>query len=144
MPVRRSISLLFLFAILLLTAATLLGQETTGTIVGTVRDSSGAVMPDVSVTVRNVATNSARTVQANGSGDYSAPLLQPGTYQVTVERTGFRSAVYNGISLEINQTVRVDALLEVGNQTQRVEVTEEARCFRLTLRRWAGLSIRRT
>ncbi len=112
-----------LLAVLALSTGALFGQDTTGTIVGTIRDSSGAAMPNVSVTVRNVATNSARAVHANGSGDYSVPLLQPGTYEVTAEQSGFSKAVYSGVNLEINQTVRVDATLEVGSQNQKVEVT---------------------
>jgi Carboxypeptidase regulatory-like domain len=117
---RRLSLLVGVFAI---SAGILFGQDTTGTIVGTIRDASGAAMPNVSVTVRNVATNSIRTVRANGSGDYSVPLLPPGAYEIAAEQSGFQKAVYSGVNLEINQTVRVDATLQVGSQNQRVEVT---------------------
>src|SRR5579872_5993065 len=102
------------------------GQGTAGAIVGTVKDPSGAVIADASVTVKNVATNASRKVQTNTAGDYSVPLLPPGEYEVTVEQPGFRSSVSGSIPLEVNQTVRVDINLQVGNQTQQVEVTGAA------------------
>lgn len=102
------------------------GQGTAGSIVGTVKDPSGAVIADAAVTVKNIATNASRKVQTNTAGDYSVPLLPPGEYEVSVEQPGFRSSVSGSIPLEVNQTVRVDINLQVGNQTQQVEVTGAA------------------
>ena len=105
----------------------LFGQGTSGSIVGTVKDSSGAVMAGTAVvTVRNQATNLARKVITNQDGEYSVPLLPPGTYEVSVEQPGFQNAVSNNVSLDVNQTVRVNVTLVIGNQTQKVEVTEAA------------------
>jgi hypothetical protein len=102
------------------------GQGTAGSIVGTVKDSSGAIVAGVTVTVRNPSTNATRKVQTNADGDYSVPLLPPGTYEVLVEQPGFRNSVSSNIPLEVNQTVRVDVTLVVGNQTEQVEVTGAA------------------
>ena len=115
----------FFIALWLVAACCLLqGQGTNGVILGTARDATGAVISGAKVTVRNEATNVARSVLSNTAGDYSVPLLPPGSYQVTVEQAGFRNAIYGPIGLSVNQTIRVDASLTVGSQTERVEVTE--------------------
>jgi hypothetical protein len=105
-------------------APRLQAQGTSGAIVGTVRDSSGAIVPGVSVTIRNQQTNLSRVVRANESGNYNVSLLPPGVYDVSVEQTGFRNELFSNIALEVNQTVRVDVSLVLGNQTEEVEVTE--------------------
>jgi len=112
--------------LLAISAAELHGQGTAGSIVGTVRDPSGAIVAGAPVTVRNQATNAVRKVQTNPDGDYSVPLLPPGVYEVTVQQPGFRNAVSGNINLEVNQTVRVDLALAVGNQTQEIEVVGAA------------------
>ena len=99
------------FALTLLHAAALFGQSSTGTIVGTIRDSSGGVLPGVSVTIRNEGTNVSRDVITGVSGDYSAPLLPPGSYEVSAELAGFGKKVARNIELQVNQTVRMDFTL---------------------------------
>src|SRR5690348_4294781 len=96
-------------------ALTLLGhapaasaQASTGSIVGTVRDASGAVLPGVSVTIRNEGTNASREVVTGAAGDYSAPLLPPGSYEVAAELTGFVKKLIHNVELQVNQTVRMD------------------------------------
>jgi hypothetical protein len=96
----------------------------TGTIVGTVSDPSEAVIPKVQVTVRNQGTNATREVQTDGEGDFSVPLLPPGVYEVSVEKGGFRRSVYSGVNLNVDQTVRVDFMLQVGQLSEQVIVTE--------------------
>jgi Carboxypeptidase regulatory-like domain/TonB dependent receptor len=118
--------LLTLALLLLAVAPNVFSQGTTGAIVGTVQDSSGAVIADASVVIRNQGTNISRTVLSDAVGEYSAPLLPPGTYEVSVERPGFRKAVYSDINLQVNQTVRVSVKLEVGAQAQQVQVVESA------------------
>jgi hypothetical protein len=113
----------FLFFVLVLGTH---GVGTTGTIVGTVTDAKGGVIVQAKVTVKNTGTNSARELTTSATGEYSVPLLPPGEYEVSVERPGFRRAVYSGIKLEVDQTVRVDAVLEVGEVSQQVTVTESA------------------
>jgi len=102
------------------------GQGTTGAIVGTVKDSSGAIIPGAPVTVRNQATNIVRNATSNERGDYNVPLLPPGLYEVSVLQSGFRNAVYSNLTVDVNQTVRVDVTLTLGNQSEEVKVTEAA------------------
>src|SRR6266852_9223261 len=84
-----SISLLMVsFLCLFLSAAQ--AQKITGTITGTITDSTGAVVPQATVDVVNAATNARRSVKSNGQGSYSFPELDPGTYILTVNKTGFK------------------------------------------------------
>jgi hypothetical protein len=96
----------------------------TGTIVGTVADPSEAVIPSAQITVRNQGTNAMREVQTDGDGDFSVPLLPPGVYEVSAEKDGFRRSVYSGVNLNVDQTVRVDFVLQVGQPSEHVVVTE--------------------
>ena len=98
-------------SMLLLGAVSAFGQANTGALVGTVRDGSGAVMLGVSVTIRNEGTNISRTVVSSASGDYSAPLLQPGGYEVSADVMGFSKAIFRSVQLQVNQTVRMDFVL---------------------------------
>jgi Carboxypeptidase regulatory-like domain/TonB dependent receptor/TonB-dependent Receptor Plug Domain len=102
------------------------GVGTTGTLVGTVTDAKGGVISQAKVTVKNVGTNATRELTTSLSGEYSVPLLPPGEYEVSVERPGFKRAVFSGIKLEVDQTVRVDATLEIGEVNQQIAVTESA------------------
>src|SRR5438067_641199 len=111
---------------LLLHAAALFGQSSTGTIVGTIRDSSGGVLPGVSVTIRNEGTNVSRDVITGVSGDYSAPLLPPGSYEASAELAGFGKKVARNIELQVNQTVRMDFTLGVAALQEDVQVTAAA------------------
>ncbi len=96
----------------------------TGTIVGTVSDPSEAVIPKAQVTVRNQGTNATRVVLTNGDGDFSVPLLPPGMYEVSAEKAGFRLSVHGDINLDVDQTVRADFVLQIGQPSEQVVVTE--------------------
>ena len=96
----------------------------TGTIVGTVSDPSGAVIPKARVTVRNQGTNATRQVFTDGDGDFSVPLLSPGVYEVSAETANFRRSVYSGVNLNVDQTVRVDFVLQVGQPSEQIVVAE--------------------
>jgi hypothetical protein len=96
----------------------------TGTIVGTVSDPSGAVIPEARVTVRNQGTNASREVLTNAAGDFSVPLLSPGVYEVTAEKAGFRLSLHGSVNLNVDQTVRVDFMLQIGQPSEQVIVTE--------------------
>src|SRR5256712_457722 len=111
---------------LLLNSASTFGQSSTGTIVGTIRDSSGAVLPGVSVTIRNEGTNSTRDVVTGASGDYSEPLLPPGSYEVSAALTGFGKKVARNIQLQVNQTVRMDFALPVATLQEDVQASATA------------------
>ena len=101
-------------------------QTLKGTILGTITDSSQAVMPGVQVMVRETNTNAARTVNTNDSGFFSFPNLDPGQYRVEVEHTGFRKMVRAGIDLAANTTARIDLELSPGAVTDVVDVTDTA------------------
>ena len=96
----------------------------TGTIVGTVADPSEAVIPKAQITVRNQGTNATREVLTDDDGDFSVPLLPPGVYEVSAEKAGFRRSVYSDVNLNVDQTVRVDFVLQVGQLSEQVVVTE--------------------
>lgn len=101
-------------------------QSFRGTIVGTVKDPSGAVLPGVDVTVTNAGTRVARAVVTNEAGDYAVPLLPPGTYSVTAALSGFKTEVRSGITLQVDQVARVDMTLQVGEVSETVEVIGDA------------------
>lgn len=99
------------------------GQVNTGTISGTVRDSSGAVLPGARVVVQNEDTGFARTFTADGDGRYSALSLNLGNYQVTATQEGFQTEVRRGIVLTVGREELVDLSLSVGATSQTVEVS---------------------
>jgi hypothetical protein len=111
-----------LLAIALVLAAPAHSQIRSGTILGKVADSSGAAVPGVEVIVREVNTNAAFTLSTADSGEYLAPYLQAGSYEVQARKTGFKSVVQKGINLTTAQTTRVDITLEVGAVETSVSV----------------------
>jgi Carboxypeptidase regulatory-like domain/TonB dependent receptor len=111
--------------LLLLNPAAVCGQANTGAIVGTVHDGSGGVLSGVTITIRNEGTNVTRTVVTTASGDYSAPLLPPGNYEVTAELQGFDNSVLRNVQLQVNQTVRINVALTVAALTETVNVVAE-------------------
>lgn len=113
-----------LTALLFVLSGVAFGQ--TATITGTVTDSSGAVIPGVTVTVTNMDTNAPRTVMADARGNYVAPLLPVGKYKVEVNQPGFQKEVLSNITINTNNTVRVDVKLTAGAVSQTVEVTAAA------------------
>jgi Carboxypeptidase regulatory-like domain/TonB-dependent Receptor Plug Domain len=97
-------------------------QETTGTITGLIKDLTGAVIPDVEVRIRNAATGLERRVTTGSEGDYTATQLPIGRYEVVVERAGFKKFTAKGIALSVNDRLRLDVVLELGEVTEVVEV----------------------
>ena len=114
------------FLLALAWSAALQAQVTTGTISGTVADSTGAVLPGTKVTVLNEETGITRTAQTDAAGRYSAPLLSLGNYKVTASLEGFQSEVRSGIVLTVGREAVVNFQLNVGAVTQSVEVSGEA------------------
>lgn len=98
-------------------------QAITGRISGTVTDPAGAVLPNVSVTVTNEATNLARTVTTDGDGFYTMTNLPAGNYSVAVEQSGFKKFLKNGNNLTADGRLTVDLALETGEVTETVEIT---------------------
>lgn len=99
------------------------GQNTFGTVVGRVSDAQDAVVPGAVVTATNQSTNIARSVQSGTTGDYSILNLLPGSYDLTVEMDGFKTALAEGIVLRVNESVRVDVALQIGEVVETIEVS---------------------
>jgi hypothetical protein len=110
---------------LLLAGAAALAQVT-GSISGTVTDSSGAAIPQAAVTIRDLEMGQARMLTADDHGTYRALALPVGRYEVKAEQSGFQTAVRTGISLVVAQEATVDLTLQVGEATQQVAVSAEA------------------
>ena len=117
---------------LLLAALPLLAQVETARIAGTVTDSTGAVIPEVVVTLTEVGTNTRHQTRTNALGHYLSVPLKVGEYQVTAEAGGFKRAVRSGLILQIQETAVVDFRLEVGALTESVDVTGDAPLLRTT------------
>ena len=109
---------------IILAASALCAQTATGRIVGTVSDPTGALIPGASVTVTNVDTKFVYPTITNEQGFYQALLLPIGEYTVTADMPGFQKALTKPEKLEINQSLRIDIKMSVGNRTEEVLVTE--------------------
>jgi hypothetical protein len=107
----------------LLTSAPANAQVLYGSIVGTVEDPTGAVVPGATVTITNPTTGATREIKADDQGRYSVPNLQAGSYELKVASQGFRTLTRTGIEISINTVTRVDAKLEVGQMTEQVTVS---------------------
>jgi carboxypeptidase family protein/TonB-dependent receptor-like protein len=116
-----------------------LAQVTTGTISGTVKDSTGAVLPGATVVLLNEDTGISRTVQADTAGRYAASSLSLGNYRVTATLEGFQTEVRTGIVLTVAREAVVDLALSVGAVTQTVEVAGEASVVETTNATVSGL-----
>ncbi len=119
----RSISYLVVLCALLLVSSLAFGQE--ATIVGTVTDPSGSVVPNVSITITNTGTGQTRTMATNGDGQYTAPSLGIGHYTLKAEAAGFSVVERTGIVLNVGDRTRIDFDLKVGTSQQTVTVEAE-------------------
>ncbi|MBM3735468.1 MAG: TonB-dependent receptor [Acidobacteria bacterium] len=98
-------------------------QSLFGTILGTVTDSTGGAVAGARIRIRNTATNAVREIRSSTAGDYQAPSLAVGPYEITAEAAGFKRALAPAIVLTLDQRARVDFQLELGSVDQVVEVT---------------------
>ncbi len=96
------------------------------TLSGTVSDKTGAAVASARVAVQNLDTLVSRETNSDDSGLYTLPLLQPGRYKVSVQKAGFKATFQDNIHLEVNQSARIDLQLEVGQVSERIEVTSSA------------------
>lgn len=103
----------------------LTAQVERASLVGTVTDNSGAVLPGVEVRITNEGTNTSTTVTTDSAGVYRAVNLTPGSYTIAAEKTGFTRHVNTGFALQVSQEARLDIELGVGTVQQTVEVTGE-------------------
>jgi len=119
-------SLLLTLIFFLIVAGMTEAQDATGRIVGNVTDPSGAVILGAKVTVTNEATKVSQSTITDKDGFFQVLALPIGYYRVIVEIKGFRKQVFEHQSLQINQSLRLEARLEIGQQSELVEVTEQA------------------
>src|SRR5665213_2791680 len=98
----------------------------TGTILGTVTDSTGAIVSNAAVTVTNTATNSKVRITSSSSGDYQASSLNPGSYSVSAEMSGFQKSMTSSFTLAVDQKIRVNIMLKPGAVTETVQVMAQA------------------
>ena len=118
-PILFAITLLIiLFAL----SGFVFGQGTTSRVTGTVTDGSGASVSGASVTLTNEGTNVSLTTQTSDSGTYSFDLIQVGTYQVSIEKQGFKKFVSKGNTVNINQPATINIALEVGDVSATITV----------------------
>jgi hypothetical protein len=117
-------SIIMAVAVTLVLSVSVLGQEITGSIVGTVRDSSGAVVPGATVTITDPSKNNVviRTTVTNGEGEFSAPNLVVSTYDVAVEAPNFKKAITSGVKLDVGGRRTIDFALEAGKIDEVVTI----------------------
>jgi hypothetical protein len=113
--------ILLMFGVLAL-ATSAGGQTTSGSIYGTIVDSSGAAVPHAAVTATNVQTNLAQTSASNQNGEYTFPVIDPGDYKVSSAMSGFQSQTQQGIRVDANQNVHVNFMLQIGSANTSITV----------------------
>jgi hypothetical protein len=113
--------------------------QSIGTILGTVRDSSGGVVPQARVTIVNTDTNDTRTATTGGDGSFRFPALVTGHYSLRIEKEGFKTESRTGLTLEVTQEVVVNPSLQIGASAQEVVVTGESPLVNTTNSSLGGL-----
>ncbi len=101
-------------------------QESRGTVLGRITDSSGALVPGASIQIANIATGVTLKGQSNGEGNYFFSFLNPGMYRVTTERDGFKRSVRDQIEVNVNARLELNFSLEIGAAADTITVTGEA------------------
>ena len=123
---RRLYSILAVLAILAGLTIPAYSQILYGSILGTVEDPTGSVVPKAKVTITNKATGAVREAEADEAGRYSLLNVVAGPYEMKISAAGFRTLVRSEVEVAINQVTRVDARLEVGQMTEQVTVSATA------------------
>ncbi len=119
-------SLLAIFFISVLSSSPVFAQVAGASLSGTIMDPSGAGVPNAEITITDVGTGVTRTLNSTGAGFYTAPNLLPGDYKVSVAASGFNTHEVTGIKLTVGAEQVLDVKLQVGEMSQKVEVTGEA------------------
>ena len=126
MPNLGKLALIFLAAVVVLALTPAAwGQNVYGSITGTVTDTSGAAISEATVTLTNLDKGEKRTIESDSSGNYTLVNILPGRYKLEGERSGFKKFVREPIVVQIESGLRVDISLQVGAQSETVEVTSE-------------------
>jgi Carboxypeptidase regulatory-like domain len=123
---RKTVLLSFVLVLLLALSGTVQAQSATGQITGTVKDASGALVPNAKVTLTNQQTGLTRDTHTSETGSYTFPLLAVGVYSVSAEQQGFRTAKQSDIQLNVDQVARIDLDLTVGATSDTVNVEATA------------------
>src|SRR5947199_8936876 len=126
-------------ALIALGTCLVFAQTSTATILGVVRDTSGALVPGVSISVKHVDSGLTRTAISNKRGGYNIPLLTMVAYEITTTMPGFKKEVRSGINLVVGQEAVVDLILEVGAAAEQITVTEEAPLVNTTTSSTSGV-----
>jgi hypothetical protein len=113
---------LILVVLLLVLPRLSLAQASFGSVVGTVTDTTGAAVPEADVVIKNQGTNAIQKTKTAAGGNYTFLNLTPGSYNLSISESGFKSTTRNGIDVTIGGTTREDAPLEVGDVSQTVDV----------------------
>src|ERR1700686_2217698 len=100
--------------LVLLGATLALGQSDRGTLTGTINDPADASVPGAKLTLRNTETGVVAVGQTTPTGNYTFPSLPVGFYDLTVEAAGFKKSVQKQLVIQIDQTLRLDIILEIG------------------------------
>ena len=119
-----SVRILAVLVLILTSSIIAFGQQTTGSIVGTVKDQQGALVTTATVKATNVDTGYSRSAPANAYGEYRIDYLPVGTYTVEAKAAGFERFVQKNLALNVDQTLTVEIPLTVGAQTQTITVNE--------------------
>src|SRR5580658_8038330 len=125
-PMRLRIRTLFLAVSLCFVSCVAYAQFDVGSLVGTIRDQSGAAVPNASITVTNTATNIESSATSNSSGDYEVPSLRAGVYTISAKAPNYAEAVAENITISVGSRQRIDLELKVGQAQTSVEVTDVA------------------
>lgn len=120
--------MIFLFTFLVVSSAA--AQNTSGEIAGTVRDASGAVLPGVALTIVNRGNGQERKLSTDNAGNYSAPQLPVGDYAIRAELPSFKTQIREGIALRVGDRLRLDVLMDLGEITEQITVTESVPLLR--------------
>src|SRR6266581_390422 len=122
--IRSALQILLLTVASLFVCVSAFSQGSAGRILGGINDQTGGAVSGATVTIIDTQRNLTRTLTTDNAGEYNAPNLLPGVYTVRAVFQGFKTAERSGITLEVNQDLRVDLVLQPGEQTERVTVTE--------------------
>ncbi|HCC56370.1 MAG TPA: hypothetical protein DEQ47_03775, partial [Solibacterales bacterium] len=121
-----------LITIFLLFCACAAAQDFRATLLGQVSDAAGAAVPNASVKATNVGTNETTEVKTNGSGSYTIPYLQPGTYNIEVSAAGFQTIEREGIILRVADKQNLPISMQIGQMTQQVTVVGQQEIIQTT------------
>src|SRR5580704_85023 len=109
-----------------------LAQTPTGTILGSVKDSTAAMVPGAKIVVREISTNLERRGVSNELGYYEIPLLPPGSYRVEAEKAGFQKFAQENLNLDIGMRLEIDVTLVTGNVRETVTITGQSPLLQTT------------